>query len=98
MTGLLSGAHDFGLLGEPVGSSPILTTYASGGMQPTHERVPVLDPPDQDDPWLDPRCQDAAKLATLLRPSPPKEMPAYRVSTLVNNPENDVPPCAGAIR
>ena len=67
-------------------------------MQPLHGRMPVILPPDQYDLWLDPRCQDAKKLAKLLRPYPAKDVLAYRVSALVNNPMNDVPPCAEAIR
>ena len=83
---------------EPVESCTILTTDANELMQPIHERMPVILPPDQYALWLDPRCQDTEKLAELLRPYPSKDMVAYRVSTLVNNPENDVPKCVEAIR
>ena len=54
--------------GEPVESCTILTTDANELMRPIHERMPVILPPDQYGLWLDPRCQDAEKLATLLRP------------------------------
>jgi hypothetical protein len=37
-------------------------------MQPIHERMPVIIPPEQYGLWLDPRCQDTEKLARLLRP------------------------------
>jgi putative SOS response-associated peptidase YedK len=84
--------------GEPVESCTILTTDANELMQPIHERMPVILPPDQYDLWLDPRCQDTEKLAKLLRPYASKDMLAYRVSTLVNNPKNDTPECAEAIR
>jgi putative SOS response-associated peptidase YedK len=67
-------------------------------MQPIHERLPVILPPDQYSLWLDPRCQDGERLAKLLRPHPSKDMLAYRVSTLVNNSRKDVPQCVGAIR
>ena len=67
-------------------------------MQPLHGRMPVVVPPDQYGLWLDPRCQDTTKLATLLRPCPSKDMLAYRFSALVNNPKNDVPQCAEASR
>ena len=65
-------------------------------MQPIHERMPVIIPPDQYGLWLDPRCQDTGKLAKLLRPFPSEGMLAYRVSTLVNNPKNDVVECVAA--
>jgi len=83
---------------EPVESCTILTTDANELMQPIHERMPVILPPDQYDLWLDPRCQDSEKLAKLLQPFPAGRMLAYRVSTLVNNPKNDVPQCVEAIR
>ena len=84
--------------GEPVESCTILTTDANELMQPIHARMPVILPPEQYGLWLDPRCQDTDKLARLLRPYPSKDMLAYRVGTLVNNPRDDVPPCAEAIR
>jgi putative SOS response-associated peptidase YedK len=84
--------------GEPVESCTILTTDANELMQPVHERMPVIIPPDQYGLWLDPRCQDTAKLAALLRPYASQDMLAYRVSTLVNNPKNDVPQCVQALR
>ena len=83
--------------GGPVESCTILTTDANELMQPIHERMPVILPPDQYDLWLDPRCQDSEKLAKLLRPFPSEGMLAYRVSALVNNPKNDVPQCVEAM-
>ena len=71
----------------------VLTTDANELMQSIHERMPVIVPADQYDLWLDPRCQDPMKLGKLLRPYPSQEMRAYPVSTLVNNPKNDVPQC-----
>ena len=84
--------------GEPVESCTILTTEANELMQPIHERMPVIIPPDQYGLWLDPRCQDTGMLAKLLRPFPSEGMLAYRVSTLVNNAKNDVPQCVEAMR
>jgi putative SOS response-associated peptidase YedK len=83
---------------EPVESCTILTTDANELMQPIHGRMPVIVPPDQYGLWLDPRCQDSEKLAKLLRPFPAEGMLAYRVSTVVNNPKNDLPQCVEAIR
>jgi putative SOS response-associated peptidase YedK len=103
----LRGDRPFGLAGlwerwekggEPVEPCTILTTEANELMRPIHGRMPVIVPPDQYGLWLDPRCQDAEKLAMLLRPYPSKDMVAYRVSTAVNNPKNDAPQCAEALR
>jgi putative SOS response-associated peptidase YedK len=84
--------------GEPVESCKVLTTDANELMRPVHGRMPVILPPDQYALWLDHRCQDTAKLAKLLRPYPSKDMLAYRVSTVVNDPRNDVPQCVEALR
>jgi len=98
----LQGDRPFGLAGlwerwekhgEPVESCTILTTDANELMQPIHERMPVIVPADQYDLWLDPRFGDTVKLGKLLRPYSSKEMVSYWVSTLVNNPRNDVPQC-----
>ena len=67
-------------------------------MEPIHQRMPVILPADQYDLWLDPRCQDTEKLGKLLRPYPSQEMLAYPVSTLVNNPKNDVAECVEALQ
>lgn len=102
----LQSDQPFGLAGlwersdkgkEPVESCTILTTDANELMQPIHERMPVIIPIDEYDLWLDPRCQDTEKLAKLLRPYSSKDMLAYRVSSLVNNPKNDVPQCIKAV-
>jgi putative SOS response-associated peptidase YedK len=103
----LQSERPFGLAGlwerwekgdEPVESCTILTTEANDLMKPIHERMPVIVPPEQYGLWLDPRCQDTEKLAELLRPYPPEGMLAYPVSTLVNNPRNDVPQCVEALK
>jgi putative SOS response-associated peptidase YedK len=103
----LKNDRPFGLAGlwerwekgdDPVESCTILTTDANELMRPIHERMPVIIPPVQYGLWLDPRCQDTARLARLLRPYPSEDMLAYRVSTLVNNPGNDVPQCVEALR
>jgi putative SOS response-associated peptidase YedK len=103
----LRGDRPFGLAGlwerwdkggEPVESCTILTTEANELMRPIHERMPVIVQPEQYGLWLDPRSQDTEKLVELLRPYPSTGMLAYPVSTLVNNPRNDVPQCVEAIR
>jgi putative SOS response-associated peptidase YedK len=75
----LQGDRPFGLAGlwerwekhgGPVESCTVLTTDANELMRPIHGRMPVIVPPDQYGLWLDPRCQDAEKLAKLLRPFP----------------------------
>lgn len=83
---------------NPVESCTILTTEANELMQPIHERMPVILPPEQYDFWLDPCSSDTERLAKLLRPYPSEQMVAYKVSTLVNNPRNDLAKCIEAVR
>src|SRR5262249_36732077 len=103
----LKSDRPFGLAGlwerwdkgeKPVESCTVLTTEANELMQPIHERMPVIVPADQYDVWLDPRFQDSEKVGMLLRPYPSQDMLAYRVSTLVNNPKNDVPECVESLQ
>jgi putative SOS response-associated peptidase YedK len=81
--------------GEAIESCTILTTEANELMEPIHERMPVIIPPDKFNLWLDPNCHHEEKLKELLRPYPSEEMLAYPVSTIVNDPRNDVPKCIG---
>lgn len=103
----LKNDHPFGMAGlwerwekgdEPVESCTILTTDGNDLMQPIHERMPVIIRPEQYALWLDSTVQESGKLMNSLRPCPSNDMIAYRVSTLVNNPTNDVPECVEAMR
>jgi putative SOS response-associated peptidase YedK len=49
------------------------------------DRMPCILDPLHFDQWLDPKQQDAAALASLLRPFPAEKMHAYPVSTWVND-------------
>jgi putative SOS response-associated peptidase YedK len=77
---------------------PWVTGLVGQLMRPIHERMPVIVTADQYDLWLDPRCLDTEKLEKLLRPYPSQDMLAYRVSTLVNNPRNDMPQWVEALQ
>jgi putative SOS response-associated peptidase YedK len=86
----LDGDRPFGMAGmwerwdkqgEAIETCTILTTSANQTVQPFHERMPVILPPESYDAWLDPRSQDTAKLADLLRPFPAKAIHASPVTT-----------------
>jgi putative SOS response-associated peptidase YedK len=83
---------------NPVESCTILTTEANELMQPIHDRMPVILPPEEYSLWLDPRCGDTERLAKLLLPYPSAGMIAHKVSALVNNPKNDVAKCIEALK
>ncbi len=74
-------------------SCTIITTSASELISPIHERMPVILPPDAYRIWLDPGVQRFEEIAGLLVSFSSKELEAYQVSTLVNNPARDDPLC-----
>ena len=79
--------------GEVIESCTIVVTEANQLLKPIHDRMPViLHSPDYAS-WLDPECRDREKLQRLLQPFPSSELEALPVSSLVNNPRNDVAEC-----
>ncbi|NEP15595.1 MAG: SOS response-associated peptidase [Leptolyngbya sp. SIO4C1] len=71
----------------------ILTTEPNSLLQPIHNRMPVILPPQTYDTWLDPRLQGGRQVQRLLLPYAADAMQAYPVSTLINNPRNEDPAC-----
>jgi putative SOS response-associated peptidase YedK len=78
---------------EPVRSCTIITTAPNPLLEKIHNRMPVILKPESYQVWLDPAEKSPEELAHLLVPFPESEMTARPVSTLVNNPRNDVPEC-----
>jgi len=77
--------------GTELKSCTIITTAANALMQPIHDRMPAIVPPEGYTAWLDPGEQPAAALEKWLRPYPPAEMTARPVGRLVNDPRHDSP-------
>lgn len=96
------GERPFALAGlwevwrDPDGSAlqtcTILTTTPNELMAPIHNRMPVIVEPEDFDLWLNPE-PDPEQGLHLLRAYPAEKMETYPVSTVVNNPRNDVPEC-----
>ncbi|MFD2514189.1 SOS response-associated peptidase [Pontibacter locisalis] len=76
--------------GEVVGSFTIITTEANELVRPTHDRMPVMLHPKEEEAWLD-VTKGNKVLLDLLKPYPAEEMKEYAVSPLVNSPVNDSP-------
>ena len=74
-------------------SCTIITTQPNELLADIHNRMPVILPPGAYKQWLTPGESDTRDLAGLLKPYPASEMKAYPVSTLVNNPANEMPEC-----
>ncbi|HHN47429.1 MAG TPA: SOS response-associated peptidase [Bacteroidales bacterium] len=75
--------------GSNIHSFSIITTAANALMQPIHERMPVILPPEAEETWLS--GNNAEEIRALLKPYDPDLMQAYQVSKLVNSPRNDNP-------
>lgn len=83
--------------GVKIESCTILTTEPNDLMAPIHNRMPVIVGRDNYQRWLDPTVQEVERLQPILQPFPSEKMTAYPVSTLVNNPKNDVEKCVEGV-
>jgi putative SOS response-associated peptidase YedK len=79
--------------GSTILSCTVITTTPNDLLADIHNRMPVILPPSAYKAWLDPAERSPDQLDDLLKPYPAAEMTAVPVSTLVNNPKNDVPEC-----
>lgn len=79
--------------GSEIESCTLLTTRPNDLMEPLHNRMPVLVAEEDYDEWLDPGDGRLDMLHHLLRPYDGIDLKATPVSTIVNNPRNDVPEC-----
>jgi putative SOS response-associated peptidase YedK len=74
-----------------VRSCTIITTQPNSLLEPIHNRMPVIIPPDAYSLWLAPEDRQPAQLNDLLVPYPASEMIAFPVSRMVNSPQIDSP-------
>ncbi len=79
--------------GASIRTCTIITTEPNELMAPIHNRMPLILSRQNLSRWLDPAPQGPESLKDLIRPFPAELMESYRVSTLVNSPENDAPDC-----
>jgi putative SOS response-associated peptidase YedK len=77
--------------GSEIRSCTIITTQPNSLMEPIHNRMPVILPPDGYRQWLATEDRQPAQLNDLLIPYPPDEMIAFPVSRMVNTPQSDTP-------
>ena len=81
---------------EELFSCTILTTSANADMQPIHDRMPVIVPPEHFGTWLSDSAS-AGQLAELTQPFPDGTLERYRVSNLVNKPTTDAADCVSPL-
>jgi putative SOS response-associated peptidase YedK len=80
--------------GHVLESCSVLTTTHNGVLDGVHDRMPVILPQRHYQTWLTAPSTEAKRLADLLVPYDASAMHRYPVSSLVNNPQNEVPECA----
>jgi putative SOS response-associated peptidase YedK len=72
----------------PLHSCTIITGAANDAIQPVHDRMPIMLPPDAWDTWLDREVKDLAVASKLLVPAPSSIIAMHPVSTDVNRVSN----------
>ncbi|OGN89627.1 MAG: hypothetical protein A2Y88_05920 [Chloroflexi bacterium RBG_13_48_10] len=77
--------------GSEVRSCTIITTQPNTLLEPIHNRMPVIIPPDTYNIWLAPDDRQPEQLNDLLVPYPASEMIAFPVSRMVNSPQMESP-------
>ena len=75
--------------GSEIRSCTIITTQPNTLLQPIHNRMPVILPPDSYQEWLSQEDRNPDKYNHLLVPYPSEELVAYPVSKMVNSPQVD---------
>jgi putative SOS response-associated peptidase YedK len=73
-----------------VESCTIITTTPNDLVAPVHDRMPVILPPEIEEPWLDPEVE-AHEALSFLEPYPAVLMKAREASPLANSVRNDFP-------
>jgi putative SOS response-associated peptidase YedK len=76
---------------EPLRTCSIITTDANQVVARTHDRMPVMLPPEAWKGWLDVDQHDLDAVQALLVPAPAAELEVYPVHPHVNSVKNDGP-------
>lgn len=77
--------------GKKISTCTILTTQSNALMEPIHNRMPVILPPEAQQIWLNQSIKDPEPLKEILRPYPSNAMYHYQVSNDVNSSRNNSP-------
>jgi len=83
--------------GKSIDTFAIVTTNANEIVGTIHDRMPVIFTPEQESKWID-LSFDFQEVNQCLLPYSENDMEIYPISTLVNNPKNDIPEILEPIR
>jgi putative SOS response-associated peptidase YedK len=79
--------------GEKLDSFTIIVTDANAAIAPIHDRMPVILDEAGADLWLEAKPERRDEIVALMKPLPADAVALRRVSTRVNDPDNDDPAC-----
>jgi putative SOS response-associated peptidase YedK len=77
--------------GNTIRSFAIITTAANDLLEPLHDRMPVLIPPDRWAAWLGEKSTTGTALNAMLKPYPGAAMTFWPVNRAVGDVRNDSP-------
>ena len=75
--------------GSEMLSFTIITTTPNSLMKEIHDRMPVILKREDEETWLAKDALETDSITRILSPYPARMLEAYRVSTAVNNPQNE---------
>ncbi len=88
-----AGLWEFCRIGDnEIVSATIIVGAPNPLVEPVHDRMPVILPPEDYDRWLDPKAS-AEELKALLKPCPEGGFELFPVSRAVNSVRNDTEEC-----
>jgi putative SOS response-associated peptidase YedK len=76
--------------GDEIESTALITTSPNALMEPIHNRMPVIVPPDRYDAWLNEETP-VPEVLDMLKPYDPALMNAYRVGKAVGSVKAEGP-------
>lgn len=82
-----------GVYDEATGTYAVVTCAANALVKTVHHRMPVILDRVREKLWLDMRASDTEELLPILRAYDSALMRGYKVSSIVNSPENNSPDC-----
>ena len=82
-----------GIYDEATRTYAVVTCVSNALMKTVHHRMPVILDKEREKLWLDMRSSNTEELLPVLRACDSALMHGYKVSSLVNSPENDSPEC-----
>jgi len=86
-----------GVYDAVTGTYAVVTCVSNALMRTVHHRMPVILDKPREKLWLDMRSSNTEELLPFLRAYDSALMHGYKVSSLINSPDNDSPECAAPL-